>query len=113
MLFYPFINDDESDIIGNCESYEERYHQVLDIVEKKRSEYEYWRGDVEAARAELENDTSDEDALITPNSRLLDDAHLTFLVIFSHLKLVKLSLLKTLQSSMKDRKFFSMKLFPG
>ena len=72
MLFYPFEN--ESEICGNCASYEERYTALLECVETKRKEYEYWRGDLDKARDELaEEHYPEPDSRIAPNTRHQDD----------------------------------------
>lgn len=78
MLFYPFSDPEENDILNNYKTYETRYSDVLESVEKKRKIYEHWRGDLEAAREELntvdgELAIANMESLLAPNIRHIDD----------------------------------------
>ncbi|XP_063951720.1 uncharacterized protein LOC135153231 [Lytechinus pictus] len=58
MLFYPYIS--ESEIIGNCQTYEERYQMVKQVIEEKQKEYNQYAEELDMAEQKLLNDSNEE-----------------------------------------------------
>ena len=57
MLFYPYIS--ESEILDNCQTYEERYQMVKEVIEEKRMEYNQHAKELDIAE-QLHNDTNED-----------------------------------------------------
>lgn len=78
MLFNPWKQENEVDILGGCSTYKERYHQVREVTDSNRMRYDRFRAEVEMAQTELEGRTEEDNdwmdwGNIAPNFRAEND----------------------------------------
>ena len=77
MLYIPFREKDESDIMGDFSNYHDRYVSFFKVIQEQKAKFAYWDIDVNKALSDLvENaETVENDANINvaPNLRASDD----------------------------------------
>ena len=67
MLYKPWRNE-QKDLIKDCQTYQERYKQVEEIVKSNKEQYEYHSDVLHKAIEDL-NDNNNHSAPVTPNTQ--------------------------------------------
>ena len=68
MLYISWRNE-KKDLIQNCETYQERFEQVKDIIAQKRLQYECNTEIIDKAIEDIENDELEEFPEVGPNTQ--------------------------------------------
>ena len=75
MLFHPW-RDEKNDILGESQTYKQRYSQICDSIEAERLIYQPFRDAVDKAEVLIENIDSDIDEAwdnIAPNTEHMEN----------------------------------------